>query len=63
MRHCGIKRFEAGLLVMVTVLFLYAPANEEKRAEKTEYRFRAVELVQELAGWFETAFSQSSQSA
>ena len=42
---------------MMTVLFLYAPANEARSTEKTEYRFRAVELVQELAGWFETTFS------
>lgn len=62
MRHCVIKRLEAGLLVMTAVLFLYAPANEAGSAAKTEYRFRAVELVQELAGWFETTFSQSNPS-
>ena len=57
MRHFAIRRLEAGLLVMMTVLFLYAPANEARSTEKTEYRFRAVELVQGLAGWFETTFS------
>lgn len=56
MRHFAIRRLEAGLLVMMTVLFLYAPANEARSTETTEYRFRAVELVQELAGWFETTF-------
>lgn len=56
MRHFAITRFEAGLMVMVTVLFLYAPANEDQSVEKTEYRFRTVELVQELADRFGNTF-------
>lgn len=58
MRHYAIKRLEAGLMVMVTVLFLYAPASEAQSVEKTEYRFRAVELVQELADWFGNTFQK-----
>ncbi len=58
MKYGMIKRLEAGLLVMVTVLFLYAPANTTKDSEQTpELRFRTFELVQELRDWFDAAFS------
>lgn len=56
MRHFAMKRLETGLMVMVTVLFLYAPANEAQGTEEPEYRFRAIELVQELADWFGSTF-------
>ncbi|MCI8880546.1 MAG: hypothetical protein HFH27_11860 [Clostridiaceae bacterium] len=47
------RRFEAGLLAAVTVLFLYAPAGEPERQEgEPELRLRTFEIVQELAGWF-----------
>ena len=52
------SRLEAGLLVMVTVLFLYAPAASAKDTEEApEFRWRTFELVQEFAGWLESALS------
>ena len=61
MKHCVLKRLEAGLLVMMTVLFLYAPAAvEPENGKSPELRCRTFELVQELAEWFETTFSHNS---
>ena len=55
---CGLRRLEAGLLAMVTVLFLYAPAAGARDTEEApEFRCRTLELVQEFAAWLETAFS------
>lgn len=63
MKRYRLKRFETGLLVMVTVLFLYAPAGEETGTrEPPEFRFRTAELVQEIADWFGTTFFAETSS-
>lgn len=47
-----LGRLEAGLLAMVLVLFLYAPAQTpQAEEEEPEYRFRAVELISSFADW------------